>query len=284
MRDAVGGAEARRLPLRAGQQADLEVDARALVPQRVKAPLGQPAGDRDERVGALAPLRHRIGLVEPQHVQQLVLELGQRLLRFQSGMHEVGPGLRRAGQDRPVELAAADDLAGLADRGQAIAARAHRVQIVEQPGSDRARQGHRGAAQLAQREDPVTQPGRHELERVVRRMLHAGALDPRVKPREIDELGALFVGAVGDRPDEPFLAGPAGQRHDLTGLEVGAEVDCELGETGKGHVVHGTATIASATMQPCRTIATSSSPSTARLKPHSRSNTPSPSPRSTGHG
>ena len=74
-------------------------------------------------------------------------------------MDELGPGRRRAGQDRPVELAAADDLAGLADRRQAVAAGAHRVEVVEQAGRDGAGQRDRGAALPAEREDALADHG-----------------------------------------------------------------------------------------------------------------------------
>ena len=124
---------------RARQQADGHVGARALVVQRVEAALGERLGDRDEPVGAGAPGGDGVLLVEAQHVQELLLELGQRVGGLQVGVDEVGPRRRRAGQDRPVDLAAADDLAGLADRGQAVAAGAHGVEVVEQAGRDRAR-------------------------------------------------------------------------------------------------------------------------------------------------
>ena len=69
----------------------------------------------------------------------------------------------------------------------------------------------------------------------------ARALDPRIEPGEIDELRPPLVGALRDRTDEPLLAGRTAQRHDLTGLEVGTEVDGELGEACEGDIVHGTA-------------------------------------------
>ena len=185
-------------------------------------------------------------------------------------MHELGPGVGRAGQDRPVELAAADDLAALADRGQAVATAAHGVQIVEQARRDRAGERDRGAALAADGEDPLAVPRRHVLERVVGGVGDPGALDPRVEPRQIDELRALLVGPLGDRADEPLLARRPAQRDDLSRLQVGSEVDGELGEACKGDIVHGTASLAGARMQAVPVPRVSWSRSTARLRPSSR--------------
>ena len=180
------------MPARAREQADGQVGARAAVVQRVEAALGQRARRRRPACRR-ARARRPTGfvLVEPQHVQELLLELGQRGVGLEVGVHELGPGRRRAGQDRPVELAAADDLAGLADRGQAVAAGAHRVEVVEQARGDRAGERDRGAALAAEREDALAVPRRDELERVVGRVLDPRALDPRVEPGEVDELRAL---------------------------------------------------------------------------------------------
>ena len=128
-------------------------------------------------------------------MQELLLELGERVLGRQVGVDELGPGRRRAGQDRPVDLAAADDLAGLADRRQAVAAGAHGVEVVEQARGDGPGERDRGAALAAEREDALAEPRRDVLERVVGGVLDPRALDPRVEPREIDELRALLVGA-----------------------------------------------------------------------------------------
>jgi hypothetical protein len=172
-------------------------------------------------------------------------------------MDELGPGGRRAGQDRPVELATADDLAALAHRREPVATAADRVQIVEQARGDGAGQGDRGGALLAEREDPLAEPRRDVVERVVGGVLDARTLDPWVEPGEIDELRALLVRAVRDRADECFLARRPAQGHHLTRLEVGAEIDSELGEACKRYIVHGTASVAGDTIPPCSAIAMS---------------------------
>jgi hypothetical protein len=76
--------------------------------ERVEITVGQALRHRHQRVGALAPGLHGIVGVQAQDVQQLLLELGQRGVLVEVGMDERGPRRRRAGQDRPVELAAGD--------------------------------------------------------------------------------------------------------------------------------------------------------------------------------
>src|SRR3954471_19295064 len=48
----------------------------------------------------------------------------------------------------------------------------------------------------------------------------------------------MAVRARGERADEVFLAGLARDRDDLVVLDVGAEADHEVGEAGKGGVIH----------------------------------------------
>ena len=78
------------------KQADGQVRARAVVVERVEAALGELAGDLDEPVGARAPGGDRVLLVQPQDVQELLLELGQRRVGLEVGVDELGPRRRRA--------------------------------------------------------------------------------------------------------------------------------------------------------------------------------------------
>ena len=55
---------------------------------------------------------------------------------------------------------------------------------------------------------------------------------------DVDELGAVAVGARGDGADHELLARLAGDRDDLAGLHVGAESDDDVGEALEGGVVH----------------------------------------------
>ena len=152
MLDAVDGLEARRVPGRAGEQADREVGAGPLVVQGVEAALGEARGGVAQRLRADAPDRDRVLLVEPAHVHQLVLQAGERLGGLELAEHQAAPGGGRAGHDRPVGRARVDDLARLLDGGQAVAPRADRVEVGEQARRDRAGEPDPRAALVAELE------------------------------------------------------------------------------------------------------------------------------------
>ncbi len=156
--DPVDGLEARGLPARGGQQADRQVGSRAVVVQRVEAALGEPFGGAHERVGARAPDGDRVLLVEPQHVQQLALEPLQPLARFELGEDEVGPDLRRARADRPVDRAVVDDLDALLDRRQQVLADQRRIEVGQQARRGRPRQCDVRAALVAERQHALAVP------------------------------------------------------------------------------------------------------------------------------
>ena len=91
---------------------------------------------------------------------------------------------------------------------------------------------------LAERLDPRAVPRRHVGQRVVARELDPGALDPRVEPCDVDEARAMAVGTRREGADEVLLARLAREGDDLVLLDVGAEADHEVGEAGKGGVIH----------------------------------------------
>src|SRR6185312_16339565 len=102
-------------------------------------------------------------------------ELGPGLVGPEVGMHELGPGARRARHRGPVRGALVDDHARLADGRQLVAADAARVEVAEQPRMRRAGQADASGALAAELEDPLAEPGRHEVQRVV-----GGVLDARL--------------------------------------------------------------------------------------------------------
>jgi hypothetical protein len=214
------------------------VGARALVVEGVEPALGQPVGGGDEEVRALAPGGDRVLLVEAADVHQVALEPRQRLLVREVRVHEPRPCRRRARRDRPVGRAVVDDLPRLLQGREAIAPDAGRVQVLHQPGSDRAGEPDARRADLPQREQPLAVPVGDEVEVLLARELDAGALDPRVEPLHVDELGTAAVRALRDRPDEVLLAGLAGDGDDLAGLHVGSEADDDVGEAAKRGVIH----------------------------------------------
>ena len=166
----------------------------------------------------------------------------------QVGVHELRPRQRGARHDRPVRRALVDDLARLLDRGQPVAAGADRIEVLEQAGGDGPGQRDARGVVLAEREDALAEPRRHVVERVLGGVLDPRALDPRVEPADVDELGAAPVGALGQRADQPLLAGLAADGHDLALLQVAPEADREVGEPLERGVVHGRRNLAGAAM------------------------------------
>ena len=62
-------------------------------------------------------------------------------------------------------------------------------------------------------------------------MLGAGELDVRVEPGDVDEARAAPVGGSGDRAEQVLLAWPPADADDLSGLDVGADLDGQAGKT-----------------------------------------------------
>jgi hypothetical protein len=171
-------------------------------------------------------------------VHQVVLEPRQRLLLREVRVHEPRPCRRRARRDRPVGRAVVDDLPRLLQGREAVAPDAGRIEVLHQPGSDRAGEPDARRADLPQREQALAVPLGDEVEVLLARELDARALDPRVEVLHVDEFGPAPVGARRDRPDEVLLAGLAGDGDDLAGLHVGSEADDDVGEAAKRGVIH----------------------------------------------
>jgi hypothetical protein len=55
--------------------------------------------------------------------------------------------------------------------------------------------------------------------------------DVRVKPGDINKLCPGAVARVGQRSDERLFAQLGSNCQNLTGLHIGCEVDCQLGES-----------------------------------------------------
>ena len=97
-------------------------------------------------------------------------------------------------------------------------------------GLDRTAEGDRRSALLAELQGSFAVPGWDEIEHVLGRMLHALPLEIRVPVVNVDELGAALVCARRDRARELFLPQAGADVEDLTLLDVGAEVDDQVGE------------------------------------------------------
>ena len=222
--------EARGHEARGRQQPDGEVGARAVEVQGVESPGADALGGLDELVGARTPGGHGVVLVQAADVDDLLGEPGQRRVGVELGVHELRPRGRRAGHGGPVRRAVVDDLAGLAQEGQLVAPDAGRVEVVEQAGSDRARQADPRGAELAELEDPPAVPRRHVVERLLVGVEEPRALDVEVEVLDVDEAGAVAVGAGGQRARQRLLAQLGADGDHLAALDVGGEPDDEVGE------------------------------------------------------
>jgi hypothetical protein len=82
---------------------------------------------------------------------------------------------------------------------------------------------------LAEGEEPGAVPGRDEGERVGVGQLDPGSLDRAVVVGRVDEQGAARVRAACERADERDRRDVGRDADDLTGLDVGAGDDREVG-------------------------------------------------------
>jgi hypothetical protein len=191
-----------------------------------------------ERLPALAPGRDGIVFVEPADVRQFFGQPSQSRLALEVGIDDLGPGLRGHRHDRPVHEPLVDDLEALLDVGQLVAAGSPWIDAVHDPGRDPGNEDDPGGMNVAELEHPLAVPLRHEIERVLGCELEAGFLDVRVEVDDIDEAGATFICALGDRPDDRLHAGLPFDRDDLPGLDIRAEVDGQLGEALESRSFH----------------------------------------------
>jgi hypothetical protein len=217
-------------PARAREQPDGEVGAVALEPDRVEAALGQPLGSPDRRRHPLLPRGHRVGLVQAADVRELPPELLDRRLLVELRIDRPRPPRGRIRDDRPVHRPVVDHLERFLDERQPVAAGAVLVEICEQAWLTRTGDGDVRRPLATQRKPALAVPVRHELERVVRRVLDPGALHVGVEVGDVDETSASLVRTGGHPADQRCMLELAGDADDLSGLHVGAEADCELGE------------------------------------------------------
>src|SRR5439155_15657894 len=89
-------------------------------------------------------------------------------------------------------------------------------------------EGDARAMLAAELEDALAEPGRNELERVVRRVLDPRPLDERIEVRDLDELGTAPVGGGRDRTRALLLADVRADARDLARLHIRAEAHGEL--------------------------------------------------------
>ena len=226
------------------------------VVQRVEAALGQPLGDGDERVGARPsrprPGRPRRGAARAAAAPRAwparppARGRGARA----AAQASVGPGRIVQLSSRRLTTSPLSRIAGSRSRPVRTGSRSSSRPGATGPESVIAAPRSRPMASMRSPYHGGTYSSVSSAACAIRARLIHGSNHARV-----DELRALLVGPLGDRPHQPLLARRPAQRDDLSGLQVGPEVDGELGEACKGGIVHGTASLAGARMQPVRATA-----------------------------
>ena len=227
-----------RVP-RGRKQADREIGAGALKAERVE-PIGvDPLPRLVELREAGMPRRRRIGLVQPQHEDQLLPEPGHGRLLVHARMDETRPVGRRPRDDRPVGRLGVDHLEVLRERRQRVAARTRRVDAGQEPRRHLRGDRDAHAVSLAEIEQPSAVPVRDEIEGVFGRPLEPGPLHMRVEIPGVDEARPPFVGRRGDEPCERCRTRLRDDPDGLTGLDVRPDLDDEACVAAEERVVHG---------------------------------------------
>ena len=162
-------------------------------------------------------------------MDDLVPELVERRLGVELRMNALGPARVRAGAGRPVRRPLVDDLGHLLHVRQQIAAHPDGIDPVEDGGIAASERDPRRVL-VREPAHPLADPGRDELERVLRGELEARPLDERVEPEDVDPAGAATVGRAGDRANGVGHLVVGRDREDLARLEVRAEADEQVGE------------------------------------------------------
>ena len=228
MPDPVSGLVRTAIPLRRRQKTDCQVCAGPFKVDRIELSLGQTLGDTRQRVGAFTPGFGRIILVEAANVDDILPELAEGRVRLELRVNELRPLLCRSRSDTPVHGSLVDHLRPLLDPRENVTAQPLLVQAVEETGFDRAAERDRRGALVPELERPLSVPGRHEVERLVRYVLDAFAFEMGIPVVDVDELRPALVGACGDGAREVLLAESRGQIDDLAFLHVGAEVHDQI--------------------------------------------------------
>ena len=176
-------------------------------------------------------------------MDDLLPEALERRPGLQVRVHQLRPRGRRARRDRPVRERTIDEEARLLEEREHVAAGAHGVQVCEQPRGHRAAQRDARTTLVAQRKQPLAEPRGHEIQRVVRCVRDPRALDVHVEVLHVHEFRPAPVCASGDGSRERLLSGLGADRHDLPGLDVGAEGNDQIGEALKDSVLHDDAVL-----------------------------------------
>ena len=182
------GARLRRAALlreaRARQQADREVGARSVEVQRVEVERVEPARDLPDLVDALVPRPRRVGLVEAADVDR-------RPARAARAPRPASPPGRRPGPTSRVgkgeSVHAIDRSSIVLNVSFTVGSRSRPARAgstpSSRPGGTSGTRTTRAASSSPRPDDPLPEPRRHPLERVVRRPLGPDPLQPPGRSR-----------------------------------------------------------------------------------------------------
>jgi hypothetical protein len=104
-----------------------------------------------------------------------------------------------------------------------------RIDVVEQARRHERHEDDAGRVELGEPLDPPAEPGRHPLERVGRRELGPDPFQLGVEVLHLDEARAAAVGRTRQGGDERRSLGQRLDREHLSGLDIGAHGDDQVG-------------------------------------------------------
>ncbi len=200
--------------------------------------LVDPAPRLVQLLQSKAPRLARVGLVEPEHVDELLPELLDRPVALERREDRLRPLACRPRDNGPVGRAGVDHLEVLALRRKRIAACERRIDPCEQPRWDLGGDRDADAVAVAERQQPLAVPGRDDIERGRVGVLETRALDVGIEVPRVDEQSAAVVGRDGDRFYERGSRRLGDDPDDLAGLDVRADLDDQAGVACQELAVH----------------------------------------------
>ena len=214
-------------PLVSLDQADGQIGLRSLEADRGEPPLIQRRRSVGQPRHVIAPGLHRVICVQPEDRRERLPE--PLLVRFTE--QPLCPGRARAGYNRPVDRAAGDRIENLRDVRHLVAPQPVLVDVGEDIGIRVAEHGDPGAPALDRLRRHASEPIRDEPERALGGVTQARGLRRPVPVHDAHVTGARGIRLFHDRPRDRRLNWVPGGDHDvLARLDVGADVDGELGE------------------------------------------------------
>ncbi len=222
--------ELRRVPDGRREEADRQVGAGAVQPDRVEAALRQPAGALLHHAHALPPRRLGVVGLEPADVRHRLPEPVERLAGGQIGVDRLRPVRSGRRRHAPVRGAQVDDLADLGQVREQVAARALGGDAVQRMRRLGAAQRDPGRMLVREVAEPVDHPGGNVVERLVRGREQPLPLEPLVRVEDVHVARAARVGSARDLARQLLLADVRRDADELAGLHVRAEADDQVGE------------------------------------------------------